>query len=155
MVFWMKKNNEDLENKNELKFISKTDKDILNKQLHEITDSAVLDEPISLSPKFAELITKNVSIGNSKNGLYEVVIQKGETLVKAHGDGDYLRGFVQGKNGKIKGQALLKEAKPSKMLSTANVMNAVSMVVGQYYMTEISSKMNYLNNSITEIKEFQ
>lgn len=41
------------------------------------------------------------------------------------------------------------------MLSTANVMNAASMVVGQYYMTEISSKMNDLNNSITEIKEFQ
>ncbi|MFT9412512.1 hypothetical protein [Liquorilactobacillus hordei] len=155
MAFWMKKNNEDLENKNELKFISKTDKDILNKQLHEITDSAVLDELISLSPRFAELITKNVSIGNSKNELYEVVIQKGETLVKAHGDGDYLRGFVQGENGKIRGQALLKEAKPSKMLSTANVMNAASMVVGQYYMTEISSKMNDLNNSITEIKEFQ
>lgn len=155
MAFWMKKNNEDLENKNELKFISKTDKDILNKKLYEITDKTVLDQLISLSPKFAELLTKDVTLGNNKQGLYEVTLQKGESLVKAHGDGDYLRGFVQGENGKIKSQALLKEAKQSKVLSTANVMNAASMVVGQYYMTEISSKMNDLNNSITEIKEFQ
>ncbi|KRL97253.1 hypothetical protein [Liquorilactobacillus satsumensis] len=155
MVFWTKQNGKKLENKNELKFISKTDKDILNKQLHEITDSAVLDEITSLSPSFAGLLTKNIPIGNNKNGLYEVVIQKGETLVKAHGDGDYLGGFVQGKNGKIKSQALLKEAKQPKALSTANVMNVASMVVGQYYMTEISSKMDDLNSSITEIKESQ
>lgn len=49
----------------------------------------------------------------------------------------------------------LKEIQPSKMLNyAADAMNIASIVVGQYYMSEIDNKLESLNENIEEIKDF-
>ncbi|HFU9602871.1 TPA: topoisomerase IV, partial [Streptococcus agalactiae] len=37
----------------------------------------------------------------------------------------------------------------------ANVMNVASLVVGQYYMSEVNDKLQTMNKSISEIGDFQ
>lgn len=49
----------------------------------------------------------------------------------------------------------LKEIQPSKMLNyAADAMNIASIVVGQYYMSEIDNKLESLNENVEEIKNF-
>lgn len=71
------------------------------------------------------------------------------------------RGFYRGKNS-IRGHANFIKTNPQKIskVSTmangvANIMSVGSLVVGQYYMTEISSKLESISNSISEISDFQ
>ncbi|MCS5465282.1 hypothetical protein NWO25_16360 [Enterococcus lactis] len=66
-------------------------------------------------------------------------------------------------NGKgIAGQANLVKVNPSQLSKAskvangvANVMNVASLVVGQYYMSEVNDKLQTMNKSISEIGDFQ
>jgi hypothetical protein len=73
-----------------------------------------------------------------------------------------VRGIYHGADG-IQGHAnLMKVASATKLSKAtsiangvANVMNVGSLVVGQYYMTEISNKLDKMNDSINRIGDFQ
>lgn len=131
--------------------------DILNQNLHEIIDKNVIAQLVNLSPQFLSSLEKTSSLSDGEK-IYRVKLPVGKSLVKAKINGKksktFFRGFSRDKSGT--NQALLEEVQPKNaLLTTANVMNAASMVVGQYYMTEISAKMEDLNASINEVKEFQ
>jgi hypothetical protein len=72
-----------------------------------------------------------------------------------------VRGFYRGAKS-VKGHANLVKVDPAKVSKVAsvangvaNVMNVGSLVVGQYYMTEINSKLEKMNKSIDKISDFQ
>ena len=71
------------------------------------------------------------------------------------------RGFYHGAKG-TKGHANLFKVDPTKISKTstiangvANVINVGSLVVGQYYMTEINSKLETMNENVSKISDFQ
>ncbi|KST82867.1 hypothetical protein LK337_1921 [Lactococcus lactis subsp. lactis] len=72
-----------------------------------------------------------------------------------------VRGFYS--NGKgIAGQANLVKVDPSQLNKAsqvangvANLMNVASLVVGQYYMSEVNDKLESMNKNISEISDFQ
>jgi len=72
-----------------------------------------------------------------------------------------VRGLYHGAKG-VKGHANLVKVDPTKLSKAtavangvANVMNVGSLVVGQYYMSEINSKLETMNKSIDKISDFQ
>lgn len=95
------------------------------------------------------------SIKQSSKTLYEVVIPKGAKLVKSQDKNvkDAARGFYRGENG-IKGHANLVEVDKAAAVASS-AMNVASMVVGQYYMAEINSELNAINDNIEKVSKFQ
>jgi hypothetical protein len=71
------------------------------------------------------------------------------------------RGYIHGGKG-VAAQANLSKVDMSKVTKAttvangvANVMNVGSLVVGQYYMSEISAKLETMIKSIDKISDFQ
>lgn len=71
------------------------------------------------------------------------------------------RGYVNGGRG-VAAQANLTKVDMTKISKAttvangvANVMNVGSLVVGQYYMTEINAKLEKMNDNINKISDFQ
>lgn len=73
------------------------------------------------------------------------------------------RGFTRGPKG-VKEQANLMKVSPTKTkkITTnkdgnicANVMNVASLVVGQYYMCGVNSKLEGINKSLSAISDYQ
>lgn len=103
---------------------------------------------------------KNFNDNIPKN-IVEVIIPPNAKLHKSKAmEGAYRGSYTN--NGQL-GQANLKpveiqnlkEIKPSKILNyAADAMNIASIVVGQYYMSEIDNKLESLNENIEEIKDF-
>lgn len=90
--------------------------------------------------------------------MYQAVIPVGEKLAKSKDMNGAFRGFYRGSNGRIKGNANLVEAN-QKNLAIANkvsvTMGVASMVVGQYYMTQINAELSEINKGIEKISNFQ
>lgn len=134
-------------------------------RLMEITDKRIIDRFIDLVPdavlvlnnlQSAHLFDKAVETGGA---LYQAVIPKGAVLDKSRAMKDAVRGtFRQG--AKIQGQAnwVSADATVSKM-AKANIVSSVfdlsSIVVGQYYMTQINAKLNIICDSISQIASYQ
>lgn len=71
-----------------------------------------------------------------------------------------VRGFYKNENGRIAGQANLVPVDlgtklGSVMGTVSSVMNVASIMVGQYYMSEINSRLQTIENEIKSISEFQ
>ena len=130
--------------------------------LAEITDTAVISRITQTIPTVAEKAAKTITSNALQNAdIVRVIIPKGETLVKSKDMTGAFRGFFQGAKG-AKGHANLVKVDPSKITKTsalanvgANVMNVGSLVVGQYYMSEISAKLETMNRNISKISDFQ
>ena len=127
-------------------------------KLVEITDEKVLARIIDVVPEMARV---GVSIGDvaKNNGqvLYQAVIPAGAKLVGSKEMPGAVRGLYRGTSG-IKGHANLVEVN-----NTANViqnvtsatMNVASMVVGQYYMSQINSQLEDITKKISCVTNFQ
>lgn len=117
----------------------------------------------------ADLAIKNANKVFQNGDIYRAVIPSGATLSKSTQMEGAVRGFYRGAEG-FKGHANLVKveapklakvnpAKISKASSVANgvanVMNIGSLVVGQYYMSEINSKLETMTKSIDQISDFQ
>ena len=77
-----------------------------------------------------------------------------ENLVDAKGYGKGIkRAFTQGENGQIKEHATL-EAANKGVNATAAVMGLASMVVGQYYMSQVDTQLKAIKDSLSSISEF-
>lgn len=128
-------------------------------KLVEINDSKVLSHVNSLIPG---LIQTGISIGNLANStrdVYRVVLPAGAKLANSKSMKGALRAIYHGSNG-IKGQANLVKDTTQKGIgvaanSVSSVMNITSMVVGQYYMSQINNELDKINNNLSEIKNFQ
>lgn len=129
------------------------------KNLFEITDRKVIARISQTIPAAAETATRTVANNALKKmEVYKAILPSGETLVKSKGMEGAVRGFSRGSKG-IKSQANLVKVDVSKTTAlasgVANVMNVGSLVVGQYYMSEINSKLETMTKSIDKIGDFQ
>lgn len=96
------------------------------------------------------------------SGAYQVIMQSGQSLMHSKNGENLYRGITQAVDHRgIAGSADLKPINSTaselaaKTGAVAGVMAVASMVVGQYYMTEINDKLESISESIDDIKNFQ
>lgn len=136
--------------------------EINEKSLFEITDRTVIARISETIPAAAETAAKTITNKALKNvELYKAVIPSGATLAESKQMEGAVRGIYSGVKG-IKGHANLVKVDPTKISKSAsvangvaNVMNVGSLVVSQYYMSEINSKLETMAKSIDQISDFQ
>ncbi|MGY0402340.1 hypothetical protein [Carnobacterium jeotgali] len=138
--------------------------------LHEITNSNIITSLSSLSPAIVNALGKTQTINTTTTtkmagDFYQVILKNGGELAKSKNMGNARRAFTQGSKG-IKEHANLVKINPNKTTevtkttkmatsATANIMNVASLIVGQYYMSEVNSKLEDMNKSISEISDYQ
>lgn len=119
--------------------------------------------------KAANVAVQKANQALQSGNIYRVVIPAGAKLADSQAMEGAKRAIFRGAKG-IKGQANLvpvtaqkaSEVVPANIAKTAkvanvaaNVMNVASLVVGQYYMSIIDSKLETLTKSIGKISDFQ
>ena len=138
-----------------------------------IKDNALVGRLIDSIPAIGKIIDagKNAqefsSAAKATANLYQVIIPKGATLSDSRNNAlqGAKRAFYRSADNKhIAGHANLisKEGevkdvlqKAAKSQITANVFQAASMVVGQYYMSQINGQLEKLSSEVGQIKNFQ
>lgn len=137
-------------------------------KVHEISDEIVINRLNKLVPQivngYKQFADKKVvehikEIENTK--LYQIIIPEGAKLYKSKDLAGAFRGGYS-VNGQLAGQANLVPVTignardlSSMADTTANVMNVASLVVGQYYMSEINDKMEKMLGNLDKIADFQ
>ena len=126
--------------------------------LTEITDSKVLARIDQLVPG---ILQAGASVGNavqeSGQVLYQAIIPKGAQLAASRDMAGAYRGIYHGSDG-INGHANLVEFDTSANVVANIVASAIgvtSMVVGQYYMTQINAELDEIHGEISKIADFQ
>lgn len=130
--------------------------------LIKITDNSLISRISQTIPDAATTLAK--TINNSalkKMDLYKAVIPAGANLTKSKEMEGAVRGIYKGTKG-IQGHANLVKVDTTKISkagslanSAAGIMNVGSLVVGQYYMTEINDKLESMKHDIGKISDFQ
>lgn len=131
--------------------------------LVEITDSKVLARVNNLVPAFAQAgvaaanAVQAVKAGNDV--LYRAIIPAGAKLTNSRTMEGAVRGFYRSADG-IQGHANLVAVQAQKgsaaIANTATAaMGVASMVVGQYYMTQINAELGEISDGISKISDFQ
>ena len=132
--------------------------------LVEITDSKVLAHVNNLVPGLAQAgnaANNAAQAVQAANGgvLYRAIIPAGAKLTDSKAMEGAVRGFYRGADG-IQGHANLVAVEAQKGTAVvantaAAAMGVASMVVGQYYMTQINAKLDAISDGISEIQNFQ
>ena len=133
-------------------------------KLVEITDSKVLAHVNNLVPGLAQAsnaVNNAAQVVQAANGevLYRVVIPAGAKLTNSKAMDGAVRGIYHGADG-IKGHANFVAVEAQKGTSVvantaAAAMGVASMVVGQYYMTQINADLGEISDGISQIQDFQ
>lgn len=132
-------------------------------KLAEITDSKVLAHVNNLVPGLTQVgnVVNNAVQAAQANGevFYRAIIPVGAKLTGSKAMEGAVRGIYHGADG-IRGHANLVAIEAQK--GTAVVANTVSaamgvasMVVGQYYMTQINAELGEISDGISKISDFQ
>ena len=132
--------------------------------LVEITDSKVLAHINNLVSEFAQVgnaVNNAARAVQAANGevLYRAVIPAGAKLTNSKAMEGAVRGIYHGADG-IKGHANLVAVEAQKGTAVvantaAAAMGVASMVVGQYYMTQINAELGEISEGISQIQDFQ
>lgn len=134
--------------------------------LVEIKDKKLLGRLDNAVPELMKTVGQASAAKNYHNAvknagqLYQAIIPTGAKLVQSQEMEGAVRGFFRGANG-IQGHANLKpiNQKALDKLANSNItsaaMNAVSMVVGQYYMSQINHQLDEISDSLDDIASFQ
>ena len=132
-------------------------------KLVEITDSKVLAHVNNLVPGLAQAgVASTNAVQAAKAGsevLYRAIIPAGAKLTNSQAMEGAVRGFYRGADG-IQGHANLVAVQAQKGTAVvantaAAAMGVASMVVGQYYMTQINAELGEISNGISKIADFQ
>ena len=132
-------------------------------KLVEITDSKVLAHVNNLVPGLAQVgnVAHNAAQAAQANGevLYRAIIPVGTKLTDSKAMENAVRGIYNGTDG-IKGHANLVAVEAQKGTAVvantaAAAMGVASMVVGQYYMTQINAELGVISEGISKISDFQ
>lgn len=133
-------------------------------KLVEITDSKVLAHVNNLVPGLAQAgnaVNNAAQAVQAANGevLYRAVIPAGAKLTNSKTMEGAVRGIYHGADG-IKGHANLVAVEAQKGTAVvantaAAAMGVASMVVGQYYMTQINTELGEISDGISQIQDFQ
>ena len=126
-------------------------------KLVEITDSKVLAHINNLVPGLAQAgnAANNATQAVQANGevLYRAIIPAGAKLTDSKAMEGAVRGFYHGADG-IRGHANLVAVEAQKGTAVA-AMGVASMIVGQYYMTQINAELGVISDGISQIQNFQ
>jgi len=133
----------------------------------EIKDSGKLIEIKNekLLARIDNLVSDLLETGNAAQNaiqargevLYQAIIPAGAKLANSREMEGAVRGIYHGVDG-INGHANLVAVNNTARIATnivASAMSVASMVVGQYYMAQISSDLNSINNGLNRISNFQ
>ena len=132
-------------------------------KLVEITNSKVLAHVNNLVPGLAQVgnVAHNAAQAAQANGevLYRAIIPVGTKLTDSKAMENAVRGIYHGTDG-IKGHANLVAVEAQKGTAVvantaAAAMGVASMVVGQYYMTQINAELGEISEGISKISDFQ
>lgn len=132
-------------------------------KLVEITDSKILAHINNLVPGLAQVgnAANNAVQAVQANGevLYRAIIPAGAKLTDSKTMASAVRGFYRGADG-IQGHANLVATEAQKGTAAvantaAAAMGVASMVVGQYYMTQINAELGEISDGISKIADFQ
>ena len=131
-------------------------------KLFEITDKSVVARISEVIPHASELVAKSINNKTlNEQILYIAKLPQYANLVKSKNTDGAVRGFYRGTNG-IKGHANFVKFDPnnaSKAATMANglaeAINVSSLIVGQYYLSEINSKLISINDKLDKISDFQ
>lgn len=134
-----------------------------NTELIEIKDERMLSRINETMPELVR-VAKNTgdAIQKAQNHgevVYQAIIPAGEKLIKVRGTTDKYRGLIKGEKGIKEHVQLSKKTvdNTAKIAENAlsSAMNVASMVVGQYYMSEINTQLELINDNISKISDFQ
>lgn len=134
-------------------------KDVFESNLHlqEIKDPFLVSQIDSVIPSAIRMGSKFVSHKANSETLYKVILRKGGKLADSKTVRGAKRAFSIGENG-ITEQANLVEVNPlhekSVLNASKDIFNVASLVVGQYYMSQIDSKMETLSNELQDLHSF-
>ena len=132
--------------------------------------SSSANAAISSTANAANAAIKNANEAFKSSGdIYRAVLQNGGEFVKSKSVPDAVRAFTRGTKGITEQANLVKVDVPqvapvaptsvshvATIASTAaNVMNVASLVVGQYYMSVITKKLDSMTRKIEKIGDFQ
>lgn len=129
--------------------------DITQGHLVEITEPSVLARIDAVIPA-ASIAGTNIAkvAGSTGETLYKVVLKNGGQLVDSRTVAGAKRAMTMGKNG-IAEHANLLEATPSELGKVANVgataFSVASIIVGQYYMQQIDTKIGAIADELKGI----
>lgn len=132
-------------------------------KLIEITDSKVLAQVNNLVPGLAQAgVAGSNAAQAAKAGnevLYRAIIPAGAKLTNSQAMEGAVRGFYRGADG-IQGHANLVAIQAQKGTAVvantaAAAMGVASMVVGQYYMSQINAELGEISDGISKISDFQ
>ena len=132
-------------------------------KLIEITDSKVLARVNSLVPGLVQAgnaINNAVQTAQTQGEvLYRAIIPAGAKLADSRAMDGTVRGFYHGAEG-IQGHANWVAVEAQKGTSViantaAAAMGVASIVVGQYYMTQINAELGQISDDISKIADFQ
>lgn len=132
-------------------------------KLVEITDSKVLARVNNLISGLAHIgnVANNAVVAAQANGevLYRVILPVGEELVRSRSMPGAFRGFSRGADN-IRSNANLVAVETQKGTAVvantaAAAMGVASMIVGQYYMTQINAELGLISESISKVSDFQ
>lgn len=126
--------------------------------LVEVTDSKVLARIDQVVPGLAQSGTAAATAVQA-NGqvLYQAIIPAGAKLTNSKAMEGAVRGIYHGADG-IQGHANLvavNQTTTAVANTAAAAMGVASMVVGQYYMTQINAELSEINDGIEKISNFQ
>ena len=125
---------------------------------HEIKDNKILSQVNSLVPELVQVgTTASNAIQANSQVLYQAIIPAGTTLTKSSNIENAFRGMYHGTKG-IKGHANLVAVNQQKTAIANTVSSGIgvtSMIVGQYYMTQINDELDKINNELSKISSFQ
>lgn len=132
-------------------------------KLIEITDSKVLARVNSLVPGLVQAgnAINNIVQSAQTQGevLYRAIIPTGTKLADSRAMDGAVRGFYHGAEG-IQGHAnwvAVEAQKDTTVIGNiaAAAMGVASIVVGQYYMTQINAELGQISDGISKIADFQ
>lgn len=132
-------------------------------RLVEVTNSKVLAHVNNLVPGLAQVgnVAHNAAQAAQANGevLYRAIIPADAKLADSKAIENAVRGIYHGAGG-VKGHADLVAVEAQKGTAVvantaAATMGVASMVVGQYYMTQINAELGVISEGISKISGFQ
>lgn len=132
-------------------------------KLVEITNSKVLARVNNLVPGLTQASVAGSNAVQAANAgsevLYRAIIPAGAKLTNSQAMEGAVRGFYRGADG-IQGHANLVAVQTQKGTTAvantaAAAMGIASMVVGQYYMTQINAELGEISDGISKISDFQ
>lgn len=126
--------------------------------MFEITDNKILGHVNNLVPGLMQVATAtNNAIQANTNVVYQAIIPAGASLTKSSNMNNAVRGMYHGANG-IKGHANFVQVNQTEKVVSNTISSGIgvtSMIVGQYYMTQINSELTKINEEISQISSFQ